>query len=963
MTFDSTGDGTFDIQFAPVAGELSTSATITGDANVNTLQFSNVSAGIDLSGFTFNSWTAGTDRVLINTSGGGSTYIGSSVDDTFQTIRNGSTVVGLGGDEIFQLDSTSLPAAVHGSAADGTGGGSETDLIDPLNNIDMGGFTFTNIDGFSYSQNGFIGVDFFTGAINSSSRVASFDATQLGTDLPTNLIVTSANSLNAALAVNIDTVGGTLDASLWNTTGAGASSRLHTNGSTGNDTITGWNLNDIVVLGGGADTVSTGDGDDEVFLDDTASGGALDGGGGTNDRLTMNMTASLAALTFTLLDAAQTSAGPGGMTITGFEEFNFFGGSGDDVVAAGEGRADLRGNDGNDTLTGGGAGSNVLDGGAGTDTLDDNGSDFASLRGGDDNDTLISQQGATGTDIRGGVGDDLAIVDRGDLSASLTVDVEAIALGSTANLADGTSIRDIEQIQFTAGSGNDELVGGAFDDILRGGAGRDELSGRDGNDQLFGGDGLDIIDGGAGLDIIDGGAGIDLIDGGADADTISGGLGADQLDGGGGDDTIIFDVFDTVIDGGTGTDTGDASAETADLTLNLAAHNLENLTAGSGNDTITGTAGDNILNGGDGNDTLNGGAGADDLDGGGGNDNLIVDADDTSYVGGAGNDFILIDATSAAFTLTLTDAMSFERAYGNDNVNTIDASATTGQQIIFGRDGNDTLTGSSAGDFLFGEDGNDTLNGGAGADFLLGGAGTDTLNGGDLNDRLYGGNDGDTLNGDDGNDLLIGEGGADTFNGGAGNDVMLTDDLDISFNGGSGTDILSVQVNTGVNYNLSSSLIERAFGRLGNDTFDASGASHSMLMVGNDGNDVLLAGSGFDSLVGGDGNDTLDGGGSNDLIAGNDGIDILSGGAGADQLNGGAGADLFRMFAGAQTEIVLDWQDGIDTIDFSLHAGVNSMADLNIQEINGHTGVFFGPTDVVWLLNQTGVIDVGDFAF
>jgi Ca2+-binding RTX toxin-like protein len=87
----------------------------------------------------------------------------------------------------------------------------------------------------------------------------------------------------------------------------------------------------------------------------------------------------------------------------------------------------LQGTAGNDLLLGL-AGDDTLQAGAGTDTLD------------------------------GGEGQDRAVVDRSAATAALTVFVLAPHLVS--DLA-GTSITGIEEVRFTAGSGDDSLVGGA----------------------------------------------------------------------------------------------------------------------------------------------------------------------------------------------------------------------------------------------------------------------------------------------------------------------------------------------------------------------------------------------------------------------------------------------------------------------------------------------------------------------
>ena len=67
--------------------------------------------------------------------------------------------------------------------------------------------------------------------------------------------------------------------------------------------------------------------------------------------------------------------------------------------------------------------------------------------------------------------------------------------------------------------------------------------------------------------------------------------------------------------------------------------------------------------------------------------------------------------------------------------------------IITGGNGNDTITGTSAGDIINAGNGNDTVNAGAGNDVVSGGNGNDTINGGAGNDILDGGNGNDILDG------------------------------------------------------------------------------------------------------------------------------------------------------------------------------------------------------------------------
>ncbi|MBN9314139.1 MAG: M10 family metallopeptidase C-terminal domain-containing protein [Devosia sp.] len=153
-----------------------------------------------------------------------------------------------------------------------------------------------------------------------------------------------------------------------------------------------------------------------------------------------------------------------------------------------------------------------------------------------------------------------------------------------------------------AGEGRDMVFAGAGDDQVFGGGDADMLYGEAGNDRIFGGADNDLIDAGSGNDIVVAGAGADLFIGAA----------------GDGDDTYFGDE----IDGGVGSDTLDFSAITANLTVDLGngllgrgsaassqsgsdtLWSIENVSTGSGNDTITASNAVNVIEGGSGNDTF-----------------------------------------------------------------------------------------------------------------------------------------------------------------------------------------------------------------------------------------------------------------------------------------------------------------------------------------------------------------------
>ncbi|MHB8891845.1 MAG: signal peptidase I [Candidatus Limnocylindrales bacterium] len=74
------------------------------------------------------------------------------------------------------------------------------------------------------------------------------------------------------------------------------------------------------------------------------------------------------------------------------------------------------------------------------------------------------------------------------------------------------------------------------------------------------------------------------------------------------------------------------------------------------------------------------------------------------------------------------------------------------------------------------------------------------------------------------------------------------------------------------------------FGLGGNDTL--SGGNGKDCIVGGDGNDTLVGGNGKDVLLGGEGNDTLHGDGDGDVLEGGNGKDLLNGGDDTDTCYG-----------------------------------------------------------------------------
>lgn len=290
------------------------------------------------------------------------------------------------------------------------------------------------------------------------------------------------------------------------------------------------------------------------------------------------------------------------------------------------------------------------------------------------------------------------------------------------------------------------------------------------------------------------------------------------------------------------------------------------------------------LTGTDGNDTLNGGVLDDTIDGGAGNDRIVGRAGNDSLEGGPGNDAMLGDSGD--------DTMS-----GGDGDDTLAAS-----------DGNDSVDGGAGNDLIGGGFGDDVLDGGTGDDFMGGGQGNDTMNGGDDNDVVNGGQGSDSLEGGAGNDTMGASFGNDTVAGGDGNDDM---------GGGAGRDLISGGAGD-----------DSAGGGEGDDTID-----------GGAGNDFLAGGGRNDSIDGGTGNDVINGGAGNDTMSGGEGADVfvfnefVSGES--DLILGFEdGVDLFRM-AGVVNAPGTGLQGRVDALNIT-DAVIDGAAGVTLT-YQGHT--------------------------
>ncbi|MEO1210134.1 MAG: DUF4347 domain-containing protein [Cyanobacteria bacterium J06638_20] len=228
----------------------------------------------------------------------------------------------------------------------------------------------------------------------------------------------------------------------------------------------------------------------------------------------------------------------------------------------------------------------------------------------------------------------------------------------------------------------------------------------------------------------------------------------------------------------------------------------------AGNDSVQGLGGADRLGGDEGNDVLLGGEGNDRLLGGDGNDNLIGGAGRDRSLGGAGND-------------RMVGGSGNDRMVGGSGEDTL--LGGVGDDTLIGGADNDRLLGAGGNDLMQGNLGDDVLNGGAGNDIQFGGTGRDRLNGQGGNDVMRGGADRDILRGGAGNDRLEGE---------LGNDLIF---------GGAGRDRVIVSVGQGLD--------RFADFQDGLDLIVLPGISFGALSIQQQGNDVLISSNGEDLLL------------------------------------------------------------------------------------------------------------------
>ena len=193
----------------------------------------------------------------------------------------------------------------------------------------------------------------------------------------------------------------------------------------------------------------------------------------------------------------------------------------------------------------------------------------------------------------------------------------------------------------------------------------------------------------------------------------------------------------------------------------------------------------------------------------------------------------------------------------------------TGRVVVYGNDGDDSITVSPGSTLPA------NIDGGAGNDTIHGGDGNDTIAGGDGNDTLYGGMGADLVTGGNGNDAYVAE---------------LVDGNGDDFSGGAGTDTVDYRARTG-------SVMLSLYNDTADDGDNVLGVNTEFDNMHND-CEILYGGAGRDYLWGSQGNDRIYGMGGVDDIYGQGGNDYLEGGAMNNNLDGGPGDNVLNAHNG-----------------------------------------------------------------
>jgi Ca2+-binding RTX toxin-like protein len=249
---------------------------------------------------------------------------------------------------------------------------------------------------------------------------------------------------------------------------------------TGNITVTGGAVANIITTGKGADSIVGFVGNDQI-----------DGGNGSDTVVLAATSTDLnAALDTDIVNVEVVSAETAGSGVTidlanQSDGFHIIGSASADIII---------GSSDDDSIAGF-VGADQVDGGNGRDTV------------------VLA---ATSTDLNAALDTDIVNVEV--VSAEVASSGVAIDLGNQS-----------EDFRIIGSASADAIAGGSGDDIIKSGVGDDALYGKGGNDRMFGGDNDDVLTGGAGKDVMTGGAGANRFVFEAVSDSLWGGSARDVI--------------------------------------------------------------------------------------------------------------------------------------------------------------------------------------------------------------------------------------------------------------------------------------------------------------------------------------------------------------------------------------------------------------------------------------------------
>ena len=474
----------------------------------------------------------GRDRILggegndyIDGGAGNDRIYGGEGDDTILGGEGNDWIRGDGGDD--SIDGGAGNDSIGGNAGNDTiGGGAGDDYLygDEGNDVIDGGAGADRIFGGEGddSLTGGTEVDTFvfeaghgndtitdfadgTDLIDLSDLgVMNFAALSIADDTNGNAVITTSagNTITLTGVATAD-----LDASnfLFDTTGTSGNDTI--DGSVRSDRIVGYDGDDSLTGGGGADTFvfTSGHGNDTItdFEDGTDLIDLSWMGIRNFDALSIADNANGNAVITTSTGNTITLTG---VATADLDASNFLfwtgGTSGNDTIDGSVLDDEIVGYAGDDSLTGR-AGEDLIIGGEGND----------SMSGGDDADTFMfgaSHGNDTIADFEDGTDIiDLSALDGVTQFSDLTITADGndavITTGEGTIKLTGVSTTDLDASNFVFSTTGDET-----DNTIEGGDGGDDLDGLGGNDSLSGGAGVDYLDGGAGNDILTGGADTDI---------------------------------------------------------------------------------------------------------------------------------------------------------------------------------------------------------------------------------------------------------------------------------------------------------------------------------------------------------------------------------------------------------------------------------------------------------------------